>query len=149
MRPMSGVVFSYQNQIRPEYVWFAEGKLLIFACIEKIIIITKNWTYHLSTRGYRIKNGLLARLESTYWLREGVHSIWGICLGTFMIRRPTLGCNHWWDFVNTECPHDVIMTLHHSNGPVSCDISRRRTNFKAFGKIPKFCIIYNFLQILR
>ena len=26
-----------------------------------------------------------------------------ICLGTFMMSRPTLSCIHWWEFVHTEC----------------------------------------------
>ena len=43
-----------------------------------------------------------------------------------MISRPTLSCSHWREFVYTECHHDVIMTLRHSNGPVCCEFSRRR-----------------------
>ena len=47
-------------------------------------------------------------------------------LGTLMISRPTLSCSHWWKFVCTECPHDiimtfVIMTLRHNKGPACCD----------------------------
>ena len=51
---------------------------------------------------------------------SGIHGIWGLCLGTFMISRPTLGYIHWWGFVYTECRHDVIVTLHLSNRPVCC-----------------------------
>ena len=32
----------------------------------------------------------------------------------------TLGHTHWWEFVHTECRRDVIITLHHSNGPACC-----------------------------
>ena len=34
-----------------------------------------------------------------------------------MISRSTLGRSHWWEFVYTERHHDVIMMLHHGNGP--------------------------------
>ena len=71
---------------------------------------------------------LLARLKSAKWLKDGVHSIWGICLGTFIISGPTLSCSHWSEFVHTECHHDVIMALCHSNGPACCDFSRRRVH---------------------
>ena len=40
----------------------------------------------------------------------GARKIWGICLGTFVISRPTLVCSHWSEFVHTECHHDVIIS---------------------------------------
>ena len=41
----------------------------------------------------------------------GAHGIGGKCLGILMIHRPTLGCDHWWKFVHTECYHEVIFIL--------------------------------------
>ena len=43
-------------------------------------------------------------------LKEGVHSILGIQLGTFMLSRPTLSCSDWWEFVCTKCHHDVVIS---------------------------------------
>ena len=47
-------------------------------------------------------------LETALWFKSGVHNILGICLGSFMITRPTLSCSHWLEFVCTECCHDII-----------------------------------------
>ena len=58
-------------------------------------------------------------------IERGNHSFLGICLGTFVISRPILSCSHWWEFVYTECHHDVIMMLHCSNGPACGDFSQR------------------------
>ena len=58
-------------------------------------------------------------------MKEG-STVFGNCLRNFMIIRPTLGCGHLWEFVYTECHHDVIMTLCHGNGPACYDFSRRR-----------------------
>ena len=45
----------------------------------------------------------------------GARKTSGICLGPFMTRRPTSSCSHWWEFVYTECCHDVIFDLHASS----------------------------------
>ena len=29
--------------------------------------------------------------------------------------RPTLGCSHWWEFVYTECCHDIILRASTAN----------------------------------
>ena len=42
---------------------------------------------------------------------------------TFMTKRSTLGCIHWLEFVYTECHHDIILTLCHSNRSTCCDFS--------------------------
>ena len=57
----------------------------------------------------------------------GVSIVFGeYVLALFMLSRPTKICSHWWEFVYTECHHDFIMTLRHSNGPACCHFSRRR-----------------------
>ena len=40
---------------------------------------------------------LLAHLDSVHWLSWCACKICRICLGTFMISRPTLSCSHWWE----------------------------------------------------
>ena len=32
-----------------------------------------------------------------------------------MISRPTLSCSHWWEFLYTECCHDVILRVNITN----------------------------------
>ena len=60
------------------------------------------------------KQLLLAQLSG--WMRGGgVHGIWGTCLGTFMVSRPTLSCSHWWELVYTECCHGIILMCQHYN----------------------------------
>ena len=65
-----------------------------------------------------------ARFEKFFWeyAERGVYIFLGICLGSFMTTRPTLGSSHWWKFggnllTQKYCYYDVIMTFHHSNEP--------------------------------
>ena len=72
-------------------------------------------------------------------IERGVHSIWVLCLGTLF--RSTLSCSYWWEFVYTECYHDVIMMLCHSNEPACCDFSRRRTFLLSIIKLTRKSVL--------
>ena len=50
-----------------------------------------------------------ASLESAQWLRWRACRVLAICLGIFMVSKPTLSCSHWLKFVYPEYSHDVIL----------------------------------------
>ena len=45
---------------------------------------------------------LFRQSQHSDWDRGGGHNLLRICLGTFMINRPTLSSGYWWEFVYTE-----------------------------------------------
>ena len=66
------------------------------------------WVKHIwwQKQHLHLLNRLIAgSSESAWWLKSGAHYILGICLGSFVIRKPTLSCSHWWEFVYTESWH--------------------------------------------
>ena len=78
------------------------------------------------------KKSVSFRFRVSLVIDSGVHTIWGTCLGTYMISRPTLGCSHWWEFVCTECHHDVITALRYVMSQLVTFSWRRIFNFLSF-----------------